>query len=63
MAGDSLTALEERVGRLVDLVAQLTKEKDGWEKEKQSWEKERAAIKSKVEGMLERIEKIIGGKS
>ncbi|MCK4326169.1 hypothetical protein KAW55_05385 [bacterium] len=63
MGEDSLSALEERVGRLLGLVTQSKKEKEGWEKERQSWEKERVAIRSKVEGMLERIEKVIGGKS
>ena len=63
MGEDSLSALEERVGRLLGLVTQSKKEKEGREKERQSWEKERVAIKSKVEGMLERIEKVIGGKS
>lgn len=56
MAEDSLSALEGRIKRLLDLVTELRKEKEGWEKE-------HSAIKSKVEGMLERIEKVIGGKS
>lgn len=53
MEDDSLSALEDRVEKLLALVAELRKEKEGWEKE-------RTAIKSKVAGMLERIEKVIG---
>ncbi len=60
MGDDSLSALEDRVEKLLALVTELRKEKEGWDKERQGWDKERTAIKSKVGGMLERIEKVIG---
>ena len=60
MGDDILGALEERVGKLLDVVSELRKEKQEWGKEKQEWDKERAAIKPKIEGILERIDKAIG---
>ena len=53
MPGDSLSSLEERVGRLVELTVRLKEEKKVWEKEK-------AILKSKVEEIAKQVEKVIG---
>jgi len=53
MPGDSLSSLEERVGKLVELTIRLKEEKEMWEKEK-------AILKSKVEEIAKRVEKVIG---
>ncbi len=53
MPGDSLSSLEERVGKLVELTIRL-------KEEKKMWEKEKAILKSKVEEIAKRVEKVIG---
>ncbi len=53
MPGDSLSSLEERVGKLVELTIRLKEEKKVWEEEK-------AILKSKVEEIAKRVEKVIG---
>jgi len=53
MPGDSLSSLEERVGKLVELTIRLKEEKKVWEEEK-------AILKSKVEEIAKQVEKVIG---
>ncbi len=53
MPEDSLSILEERVGKLVELTIKLKEEKERWEKEK-------AVLKSKVEEISNQVEKVIG---
>lgn len=53
MPGDSLSALEERVEKLIDIVTSLKEEKKRWEEEK-------ADLKSKVEGIVNQVEKVMG---
>lgn len=53
MPKDSLSALEERVEKLLALAVKLKKEKEGWEEEK-------AVLKSKVEKIVKQVEKVIG---
>ncbi|NOX97675.1 MAG: hypothetical protein GXO98_06445 [Nitrospirae bacterium] len=53
MPEDSLSILEERVGKLVELTIKLKEEKERWEKEK-------AVLKLKVEEISNQVEKVIG---
>ncbi len=53
MPGDSLSALEDRVEKLLNIVT-------GLKEEKKRWEKEKADLKSKVEGIVKRVEKVMG---
>ena len=53
MPGDSLSSLEERVGKLVELTIRLKEEKKVWEEEK-------SLLKSKVEEIAKQVEKVIG---
>ncbi len=53
MPEDSLSALEERVGKLVELTVRL-------KEEKKVWERERAVLKLKVEEIAKQVEKVIG---
>ncbi len=53
MPGDSLSSLEERVGKLVELTVRLKEEKKVWEEEK-------SLLKSKVEEIAKQVEKVIG---
>ncbi len=56
MPEDSLSALEERVGKLIELSVKLKEEKARWEKEK-------AILKAKVEEIARQVEKVIGDKN
>ncbi|MCD5401535.1 hypothetical protein LR013_02930 [candidate division NPL-UPA2 bacterium] len=53
MPEDSLSALEKRVGKLIELTIKL-------KEEKKRWEKEESVLKSKVEGIIKEVEKVIG---
>ena len=53
MSEDSLSVLEERVGKLVQLAIKL-------KEEKKVWEEERAILKSKIEKIAKQVEMVIG---
>ncbi len=53
MPEDSLSALEARVGKLVEITIKLKEEKERWEQEK-------TVLKSKVEKMMQEVETVIG---
>lgn len=53
MSENGLGALEERIGKLIELTISL-------KEEKRKWDEEKALLKLKVEKIAQQVEKVIG---